>query len=98
QAGVGAGERIELDLALTEGSYRLRGPQLPFTLDFRVEPRAQATRWDMRLSLGLDADLPRSLKSGGQLLALTNDFKQELLVRVERTAPRDDALTAARAA
>src|SRR5262249_20839478 len=42
QARVGPGERIELDLALKEGAYRLRGPQLPFTLDFRVDPAARA--------------------------------------------------------
>jgi class 3 adenylate cyclase len=37
------------------------------------------------------------LRTGRQLLALTNDFSQELVARLERTAPRDDALTAARA-
>jgi len=31
-----------LDLALPEGAYRLRGPQLPFNLDFRVQPAATA--------------------------------------------------------
>ena len=35
---------------------------------------------------------------GGQVVALTNDHDQELVVRLERAAPRDDALTAARAA
>jgi class 3 adenylate cyclase len=41
--------------------------------------------------------VPRSLKPGGQVVALTNDQSRELVVRVERTADRDDALTAARA-
>ena len=40
QVRVAAGERIELALALPEGAYRLRGPQLPWSVDFQVEPRA----------------------------------------------------------
>src|SRR5207244_3510893 len=90
-------ERIELDLALSEGAYRLRGPQLPFTLDFRVQPAAPAKRWELNLARGPDPELPRVLRSGRQLLALTNDYPQELVARLERAAPREDALTAARA-
>ena len=97
QARVRPGERIELDLALGEGSYRLCGPQLPYTLDFRVEANAPAGRWDLSLSRGASTAVPRSLRAGGQLLALTNDYKSEVVVRVERTAPPDDALTAGRA-
>ena len=36
QVRVAPRERIELELELSEGSYRLRGPQLPWTLDFPV--------------------------------------------------------------
>jgi serine/threonine protein kinase/class 3 adenylate cyclase len=90
-------ERIELELALPEGAYRLRGPQLPWTLDFQVEPQGPTARWDMKLSRGLDTDYPRRLRSERQVLALANDCDQELIVRVERLAPRSDALTAARA-
>jgi serine/threonine protein kinase/class 3 adenylate cyclase len=97
QVRVGPNERTELDLTLDEGAYRLRGPQLPFTLDFRVQPSAPMSRWDLNLARGPDADLPRSLKTGRQLLVLANDHAHELVARVERTAPRDDALTAARA-
>ncbi len=91
------GERIELDLALPEGAYRLRGPQLPFTFEFRVRPSAPACRWDVSLARAPAADGPTVLRGGRQLLALTNEHAREVLVRVERTAPRDDALTAARA-
>jgi serine/threonine protein kinase/class 3 adenylate cyclase len=98
QARVAPGERMELDLALPEGAYRLRGPQLPYSLDFRIETNAGTRRWDLVLSRGRDAVSPRGLRTGGQLIALTNDFKQEVVVRIERAAPRDDALTAARAA
>ncbi len=97
QVRVAPAERIELELALTEGSYRLRGPQLPFALDFRVQSTASLSRWDVPLSRGLDPEWPRTLKAGRQVLVLLNDQPHEVVVRVERTAARDDALTAARA-
>jgi serine/threonine protein kinase/class 3 adenylate cyclase len=93
------GECVELSLSLREGTYRLAGPQLPRAFDFRVEPTAFLTRWDFRLKAppGEPTEQP-CLRSGGQLLTVTNDYAQELLVRVERTVLADDALTAARAA
>jgi eukaryotic-like serine/threonine-protein kinase len=97
QVRVAPAERIELELALAEGAYRLRGPQLPFSLDFRVQPIAPTTRWDLNLARGPHATLPRALRTGRQLVVLTNDHTQELIARVERVAPREDALTAARA-
>jgi serine/threonine protein kinase/class 3 adenylate cyclase len=97
QVRLGPGERIELDLNLTEGAYRLRGPQLPFGFDFHVQPKAAVARCEIVLSRGPEPELPRSLGTGRQLFILTNDFQQEVVLRVERTAPRDDALTAARA-
>ena len=97
QARIAAGERVTLDLVLEPGSYRLRGPQLPYAIDFRVEPVAASRRWELELQRGPSADLPRTLRAGGQVLALANGNDREILVRVERTAPRDDALTAARA-
>ena len=97
QARVAAGERVVLDLSLEPGSYRLRGPQLPYAIDFRVEAGAKARRWDLDLQQGPDPDLARTLKAGGQVLALANRLDREVLVRVERMAPRGDALTAARA-
>jgi eukaryotic-like serine/threonine-protein kinase len=97
QARVGPLERIELDLALVEGAYRLRGPQLPFSIDFRVEPNASTDRWDLSLGRPPGPELPRSLRPGGQILMLANEFDRELVVRVERIAPREDALTAGRA-
>jgi len=85
-------------LNLAEGAYRLRGPQLPFVLDFRVDSKAGTNRWKLDLAQGPDPDLPRSLKPGDQLLSLYNDHSAELLVRIERIASRTDAVTAARAA
>jgi len=97
QVRVAPSERIELELALPEGAYRLRGPQLPFVLDFRVQPGASPRHWELNLSRGPDPALPRTLQAGRQMIALSNDHPQELVVRIERTAPRADALTAARA-
>jgi class 3 adenylate cyclase len=98
QVRIAAGERIVLALGLGEGAYRLCGPQLPYVIDFRVVPGARTRRWDFPLSHRPANDLPLVLVDGDQTLALTNDSDQELVVRVERTAPRSDALTAARAA
>ena len=97
QVRLAAGERFAADLALPEGAYRLRGPQLPFNLDFRVRPGAAASGWELHLSRGA-ADRPPDFRPGHQRFILNNDFDREAVVRVERTAPRGDALTAARAA
>jgi serine/threonine protein kinase/class 3 adenylate cyclase len=97
QVRVGPGERLQLDLDLPEGAYRLRGPQLPFAHDFRVQPGAGRSRLDVPVGGVPGPDAPRVLRAGRQQVVLTNDRGQELLVRVERTAPRADALTAARA-
>jgi eukaryotic-like serine/threonine-protein kinase len=97
QARLAPGERLELDLNLDEGQYRLRGPQLPFSHEFRVQAAAPRARCELELAHSPGPDVPRTLRSGGQVFALGNEGDQELVVRIERTAPRDDALTAARA-
>jgi serine/threonine protein kinase/class 3 adenylate cyclase len=91
------GESVELPLSLAEGTYRVGGPQLPRAWDFRVEPGAFLTRWDVNLRAPPRGE-PARLRAGGQLLTVTNDHARELLVRVERTVLAEDALTAARAA
>lgn len=96
QVRVGPGERCELDLQLADGQYRLRGPQLPRSYEFRVEPSAVSRRWDLSLD-GTGPEPPESLRSGRQVIALANVAGREVVVRVERTAPRADAYTAARA-
>jgi serine/threonine protein kinase/class 3 adenylate cyclase len=98
QVRVAPGERFLLDLQLGEGTYRLRGPQLPWRLDFRVVPRASATRWSLALDREPDAGLSRELRPGSQTFELTNQAAYEIVARVERQASRADACTAARAA
>lgn len=106
QVRVAAGERLELDLALAEGAYRLRGPQLPHVCDFLVEPRAALGRWTFQLPgdftkppdrAGLLAPGALKLAPQRQRLVFDNQHSAELVLRIERRAQREDALTAARA-
>lgn len=96
QARIRPGERLELALELDEGEYRLRGPQLPFAHEFAVRATAATSRCELNLARR-PAFAPEELHAGGQVFDLVNDHDQELLVRIERVAPRTDALTAARA-
>jgi class 3 adenylate cyclase len=98
QVRLRAGESFDLDLSLDEGAYRIRGPQLPHSIEFRVQPDGPRSRWQWSLSNGLSLGYERALRTGGQQLSITNDFDQEVIVRVERMASREDALTAAQAA
>jgi serine/threonine protein kinase/class 3 adenylate cyclase len=97
QVRVAPGETIELELQLSEGAYRLRGPQLPYALDFQIRTAAPARRWDLTLGQGEPPRTPAALQAGRQILTLTNEHPVEVVVRVERTASRADALTAVRA-
>jgi class 3 adenylate cyclase len=92
------GERFAMDLALEEGTYRVRGPQLPFVADIRVTPQGAASRWELPLSRPPRREAIPLFRPDGQLITLTNDTPRELLARLERTASRKDALTAADAA
>ena len=96
QARVAPGEVMELPLALPAGSYRVRGPQLPWTFDLRVAPEAVNRRLELDLASST-ARAAGSFAPNGQVLVLRNGRSHEVVVRVERTAGRDDALTAARA-
>ncbi len=98
QLRIAPDERIEVELELTEGWYRLRGPQLPWSAEFQVSGTAMLRRWDIDLGAADAPERPAPLRAGKQYLLLCNPHPRELLVRVERTAQRHDALTAARAA
>ena len=75
----------------------LRGPQLPYAIRFQVSPRAEDRVGVLRLASGPDSDLPHSYRVGSPNLVLVNDHSAEILVRIERSAAREDALTAAQA-
>jgi class 3 adenylate cyclase len=97
QARVAPKERLELPLALGEGAYRLCGPQLGWNLELQVGAGAAVGRWEVNLATPPRAEQVPTLKLCRQVLSLVNDHAQEVLVRVERTVGRTDALTAARA-
>jgi serine/threonine protein kinase/class 3 adenylate cyclase len=97
QVRVAPHETLELPLDLTPGAYKLRGPQLPGELEARIEPGCYPSRWEVHLGR-LKEKERMFLRPGGQMLELVNPHGQELVVRLERTIQRDDALTAARAA
>src|SRR5262249_8689797 len=50
QVRLAPGERLELELTLAEGAYRVRGPQLPVAIEFRVQSGAGLTRWELDLA------------------------------------------------
>ena len=97
QVRVAPGERIELDLELPAGSYRPARSAIALVNrfpgpEFRDDPPLGGRPW-----FGTTARPARRACAGGQLLILTNAHSSELVVRLERTATRSDALTAARA-
>ena len=97
QVRVSPGERVELDLSLSEGDYRLRGPQLPTAVEFRVRRGVTSSRLEVSLGCSRPPEVPAVLRPDGQRFLLTNNHAEELVVRIERNAQRSDALTAARA-
>ncbi len=62
QVRVAPRERIELDLELSEGSYRLRGPQLPWMVEFPVRGSTGLRRWEIDLSPGRTPEAPAGLR------------------------------------
>lgn len=89
-------ERVKWNLAMPAGSYRMRSPNLPYTIDFHVSDSRGVSRWDVDLG-GPRPDAPPPLDPTRQALVLHNLTRQELLARIERTTQRDDVLTAAQA-
>jgi eukaryotic-like serine/threonine-protein kinase len=96
QVRVAPGERFDLAMALPEGSFRVRGPQLPYAVDFSIRSDSQERKWNLDLARSPDPNEDFVLKSGGQLVVLRNSGDHEIVVRVERTVVRE-AFTAARA-
>jgi eukaryotic-like serine/threonine-protein kinase len=97
QVRVAPGERIDLDLQLSEGRYVLRGPQLPYSVPVEVDAIRGSTRGQVVLAAAIDPSAATLLTAGRQVLGLRNDYQRELLIRLERTLARKDVLTAAQA-
>ena len=96
QVRLAAGERFACDLNLSEGAYVVRGPQLPFTVDFRIGHNAALRRIELSLARP-PADARIQMPVGAQVIQLCNDSAMDQQVRIERTADRHDALSAAKA-
>ncbi len=97
QIRLAPGERFDLEVALTEGTYRLRGPQLPFVIDLVVSAGRGASRSEFSMLRPPTPGTVPVFRAGRQVLVLHNTTGQDLQVRLERTAGRDRALTAAAA-
>lgn len=90
-------ERIELELNLPIGDYVLRGPQLAKSLTLKVQTEGAPSQIDITLNSKLDNRHSPTLRAGKQLLWITNKFEALQVVRLERTIPRNDVITAAQA-
>ena len=98
QVRLQADERLNLQLRMNDGQYRLRGTQLPYVVDFRVAASGRVGRWDFDLARPVaNQDVP-TLRSGEQVISLLNSHPDPRQIRIERLASRADALTAADAA
>ncbi|TWT97627.1 Serine/threonine-protein kinase StkP [Botrimarina colliarenosi] len=91
------GERVETELALTPGDYVLRGPRLTQAYSIRVASTGAPSCQEFVLKEGGELDRTYVLRAGGQSLSFENTHPSQQLVRLERTIPRDDVYTAARA-
>ncbi len=91
------GDRVEFDLKLEAGDYKIWSPQNDFEVFFQVEGDAPTQRWDLSLKNGLPEEIPRFLDIQKQTFSVFNDLEQEIVVRIEKTTIREEALTAKRA-
>src|SRR5690606_16969752 len=75
-----------------------RGPRLTKAYPVRVVASGAPSYQEFILGSADDNDRTFTLRSGGQTLSIENTFDSLQVVRLERTIPRDDVLTAARVA
>ncbi|MGI9427583.1 MAG: protein kinase domain-containing protein [Bythopirellula sp.] len=92
-----AGERVELTPVLSEGAYVLRSAQLPYNYRLRALPGKGTTHTEIVLSNNLEAAHASQVRAGRNALTLTNDYDREIVVRLERSIPMKDVVTAAQA-
>ena len=101
QTIIPAGEQVSFNTTLPVGSYVLRGPDLLHNVSLTITDRfaPSTVSLDLRPTTDLLAsDLASSLRAGGQVIRLNNQYPREIVVRLERTTARNDLVTAAHAA
>jgi serine/threonine protein kinase/class 3 adenylate cyclase len=96
QTRIRADERVQWGLSMEPGVYRLRSPQLPYLVEFRVDEKQGVGRWDIELGNNRPQP-PEAMRAGEQIIQLSNRSQNEMLLRLERTVSRDDAITATQA-
>lgn len=97
QIRLARGERFACELELSAGSYLLRGPNLGFTVNMHVGHSSNLSSVELSLTRPPQLRTPIPLQVGSQVVHLNNDSGQDQQVRLERTASRHDALSAAQA-
>ena len=86
-----------IDCALPAGDYQLVGRHLGYCTAFRVRDDAPSSHWQVALATGPDPNDLRTFSGGRQEFVLVNDTPRDQVVRIERSTPRTDVVTAARA-
>ncbi|MBI1249403.1 protein kinase [bacterium] len=97
QVRIEPGEKLEVDCQLAAGSYIVRSSQLAYTINLVADPGNGSSRSTLTLSPSDEARRPIRVLAGRQVLQLTNQHVESLVVRLERSASRRDAITAAEA-
>ncbi len=88
------GEQADVELQLSAGTYLLRGALLPYTLRLNVDPVQGTSSITIPLAEGLRIDRLPLLRTGRQLLRFVNQCHVSQVVRLERTIPQADVVTA----
>ncbi len=98
QVRLEAGDRVELEVKLAAGDYLIRGPRLVGQQRFRIRSTPAPSSLEIALSELGTTDYTQVLRDGRQTLVLTNDLDHLQVMRIERMIPREDVITASRAA
>ncbi len=88
---------MEVNLALPLGQYMLRSPQMAKTVPVCIQPSGAPSHCELLLSRIAGSKTTLALCAGGQVITIENDLAQPLVLRLERTIPRSNVITAAQA-
>jgi class 3 adenylate cyclase len=88
---------VELTPLLSESEYVLRSAQLPYSYRLRAMPGKGTTNTEIVLSQQNMTPPVSQVRAGRNVLTITNDYDREIVIRLERSIPQDDVVTAAQA-
>ena len=97
QMKVRSGECVELELQLGPGEYLVRGQHLPYSISLHVNNGVAPSHAELEFAAKIDPRHTPVLRAGKQVLQIRNSMEHDRIIRVERTIPRHDVITAARA-